>query len=58
MSFSFLAAIVLMGMSQEWFSWAFQEHRWWKLGPGIVLLLFAAYEASKVWRRVESVLGI
>jgi hypothetical protein len=58
MSFSFLAAAVVLAMSSEWLTWAFQEHRWWKLGPGMVLLLFAAYESHKVWYRMERILGL
>ena len=58
MSFSFLAAAVTLAMAQEWFTWAWEDHKWWKVGPGVVLIVFALYESHKVWRRVESMLGI
>ncbi|KKN22940.1 hypothetical protein LCGC14_0910150 [marine sediment metagenome] len=58
MSFSFLAAAVTLAMAQEWITWAIEDHKWWKAGPGVVLAVFAVYEAHKVWRRVESMLGI
>ncbi len=47
-----------MGMAQEWLSWAWQERKQWKVGPGVVLLLFATYESHKVWGRAERLLGI
>lgn len=58
MAFSFLAAVVTLAMASEWFSWALQDHKWWKVGPGITLGAFAVYEAHKVWGRVERLLGL
>jgi hypothetical protein len=57
-SFSLLATVVLMGMAQEWIGWAFQEHRWWKVGPGLALTAGALYESHKVWYRAERLLGL
>lgn len=56
--FSTLAATVVLLMSQEWATWAFDQHRYWKLLPAIVLAALAVYEANKVWKRAERVLGL
>lgn len=57
-AFSFLAAAVTLSMSQEWATWAFEQHRPWKLMPALVLAAFAAFEAHQVWRRGEALLGV
>lgn len=56
--FSLLAAAVVLSMSQEWFSWAFEQHRPWKLLPALILAAFAVFEARQVWRRGETLMGI
>lgn len=56
--FSFLAAAVTLAMSQEWVTWALEQHRYWKLAPATVLACFSVYEAHSVWRRGERVFGL
>lgn len=58
MSFSFLAAVVLMGMAQEWFTWALERRQGWRVLPGVALAAFAVFEAHQVWRRAERILGM
>ncbi len=58
LGFSFLAAAVVLAMAQEWFTWALQDHKWWKIGPGMALTAFALFEAHQVWTRVEKILGL
>lgn len=57
-AFSFLAATVTLGMSQEWATWALRQRRYWKLLPAAVLAAFASFEAHKVWQRVERIMGL
>lgn len=57
-AFSFLAAAVTLSMSQEWFVWAVEQNRPWKLLPALVLASFAAFEARQVWKRGEALMGI
>ena len=57
-SFSLLAAAVTLAMSQEWITFAHDEHNYWKLVPAFVLALFSLYECHKVWTRVENILGL
>lgn len=57
-AFSFLAASVTLGMSQEWAVWSLEQRKAWKLIPAAVLAGFASYEAHKVWQRAERVMGL
>ncbi len=57
-AFSFLAATVTLGMSQEWATWAFEQRRPWKLLPASVLAAFASFEAHQVWKRAERIIGL
>ena len=57
-AFSFLAAAVVLGMAQEWATWAFQQRLYWKLLPASVLAVFAVFEAHQVWKRVEKITGL
>jgi hypothetical protein len=57
-AFSFLAATVMLGMSQEWATWALAQRRCWKFLPAVVLAMFASYEAHKVWNRAERIMGL
>lgn len=57
-AFSFLAAAVTLGMSQEWATWAFEQRRYWKLGPAALLAAIASFEAHQVWKRVERIMGL
>ncbi len=57
-SFSFLAATVTLGMSQEWATWAFEQRRYWKLVPAALLAAIASFEAHQVWKRVERIMGL
>ncbi len=56
--FSFLAAAVTLGMSQEWATWAFEQRRYWKLVPAALLAGLASFEAHQVWKRVERIMGL
>lgn len=56
--FSFLAATVTLGMSQEWATWAFRQRRYWKLVPAAFLAALAAFEAHQVWERAERVMSL
>ena len=57
-SFSFLAATVTLGMAQEWATWAFDQHRYWKLLPAALLATVATFEAHQVWKRAELIMGL
>ena len=57
-SFSFLAAAVTIGMSQEWATWAFEQHRYWKHVPAALLAAISSFEADKDWKRVERIMGL
>ncbi len=57
-AFSFLAATVTLGMSQEWATWAFEQRRYWKLVPAALLAAIASFEAHQVWKRVERIMGL
>ena len=57
-SFSFLAAAVTLGMSQEWIEWAAERHEWWRFGPALTLAAFSLYEAHKVFRHGEALLRL
>lgn len=57
-AFSFLAATVTLGMSQEWATWAFEQRRYWKLVPAALLAAIATFEAHQVWKRVERITGL
>lgn len=57
-SFSFLAAMVTLGMAQEWATWAAEERRYWKLLPAALLAMIATFEAHQVWKRAEQVIGL
>lgn len=56
--FSFLAATVTLGMSQEWATWALEQRRYWKLLPAAILAVFASFEAHQVWKRAERIMGL
>lgn len=56
--FSVFAAAVTLAMSQEWFTWAFERHQWWRVIPGTSLAAAAVFEAHQVWRRAERILGM
>jgi hypothetical protein len=56
--FSFLAAAVMLGMSQEWATWALEQRRYWKLLPAAFLAAMAAFEAHQVWRHAERIMGL
>jgi hypothetical protein len=56
--FSFLAATVVLSMSQEWASWALEQRRYWKLLPAAFLAVMAAFEAHQVWRHAERIMGL
>ncbi len=58
MSFSVLAASVMLSMAAEWSQWAMSQKSWWKLIPSSVLAGFAVYESKKVWARAERLLGL
>ncbi len=57
-AFSYLAATVTLGMSQEWATWAFEQQRYWKLIPSFVLAALAVFEAHQVWKRAERILQL
>ena len=57
-SFSFLAAAVTLGMSQEWATWALEQRQYWKLVPSALLAAIASFEAHQVWKRVERIMGL
>lgn len=57
-AFSLLASAVTLGMSQEWATWAFEQHRYWKLLPSALLATIATFEAHQVWKRVEGIMGL
>ncbi len=57
-SFSFLAAAVTLGMSQEWATWAFEQRTYWKLAPAALLATIATFEAHQVWKRAERIMGL
>ena len=57
-SFSFLAAAVTLGMSQEWATWAFEQQTYWKLVPAALLAAIASFEAHQVWKRAERIMGL
>ncbi len=57
-SFSFLAATVTLGMSQEWATWAFEQRQYWKLVPAALLAAIAMFEAHQVWKRAERIMGL
>lgn len=57
-AFSLLASAVTLGMSQEWATWAFEQHRYWKLLPSALLAAIATFEAHQVWKRVEGIMGL
>ncbi len=57
-AFSFLAATVTLGMSQEHFVWALERRQWWGIGVAYVLASFAMFEAHSVWRHGEWLLGL
>ena len=57
-AFSFLAAAVVLSMSQEWAAWAIEQHRPWKFVPALTLTAFAAFEAHQVWVRGEALMGV
>lgn len=57
-AFSFLAAAVTLGMSQEWATWAFEQRQYWKLLPATLLAMVASFEAHQVWKRVERIMGL
>ena len=56
--FSFLAATVTLGMSQEWATWAFEQRQYWKLVPAALLAAIASFEAHQVWKRAERIMGL
>ncbi len=57
-SFSFLAAAVTLGMSQEWATWAFEQRKYWMLAPAALLAAIASFEAHQVWKRAERIMGL
>ncbi len=57
-SFSFLAAMVTLGMAQEWATWAGEERKAWKLLPAALLATVATFEAHQVWKRAELIMGL
>ncbi len=57
-AFSWLAATVTLGMSQEWATWAIEQQRWWKLIPAFALAAAAVFEAHQIWRRGERIFGL
>ena len=57
-AFSFLAATVTLGMSQEWATWGLRQQRYWKLLPAVFLASLAVFEAHQVWGRVERIFGL
>ena len=54
--FSTLAGAVFTACSAEWYLWAIEQHRYWKLIPSFFLGVMAIYEASKVWKRVDTLI--
>ena len=57
-AFSFLAATVMLGMSQEHFVWALERRQWWGIGVAYVLSSFAMFEAHSVWHHGECLLRL
>ncbi len=57
-AFSFLAAMVTLGMAQEHFVWALERRQWWRVSIAYALASLSMFEAHKVWSRAEKVMGL
>lgn len=52
-SFSALAGAVFAATSAEWYLWATEQKRYWKLIPSTLLGMMAIFEVSQIWKRVD-----